>query len=498
VEVLRRLSGGQFASFSLFCYDAEVNEASPHRLRQNTLSRLASEQFDLLVLGGGIVGAGVARDAALRGLRVALIDKSDFAQGTSSRSSRLLHGGIRYLAQGRLALVREASLEKRVLASIAPHLVQPLAFVFPAYQSSPWPFWQLRIGVKVYDLLCGGQNLGKSEALENSRVEQFAPGLSASGRKGAVRYFDGFTQDARLVLDTLRSAANAGASVANYVAFEQLARTSGQIAEVRDVLTNSRFPIRAAAIVNATGPWAQNLGLSRVQLRLTKGIHLVFERSRFPVQDAVVITSDQRILFVIPWGERVITGTTDTDYNGDKDQVVPTESDAAYVLANLNAYFPDLKLGEADIVSSWAGLRPLISHGRGRPSDISRSHEIIEVDKGWWDVAGGKLTTYRLMAEQTVDKVVAAIGKNVHPCSTKTQPLLREKETVNISGVVPPSFSEELIRHFCENEWAIQVDDIMQRRAGWRFYFRDSGLLAEQTAAAMAQVVASTAKLQDA
>src|SRR5688572_7591345 len=190
--------------------------------REKALRALAADRRDLLVIGGGIVGAGVARDAALRGMKVGLVDANDFAFGTSSRSSRLLHGGIRYLAQGRIGLVREASVEKRILHEIAPHLVEPLAFCFPSYRGSQWPLWQLRIGVKIYDLLCGGRNFGKSEGMNAARTMEMYPGLSADGLTGAVRYFDGFTNDARLVIDTLRSAAKGGAIVANYVRFNSV------------------------------------------------------------------------------------------------------------------------------------------------------------------------------------------------------------------------------------------------------------------------------------
>src|SRR5688572_20862066 len=190
--------------------------------RERILTGLGGQRFDLLVIGGGIVGAGVARDAALRGMKVALIDAHDFAFGTSSRSSRLLHGGIRYLAQGRIGLVREASIEKTILHRIAPHLAEPRAFCFPTYRGSQWPLWQMRIGVKIYDLLCGGRNFGKSEGMNAARTMEICPGLTGEGLTGAVRYYDGFTNDARLVIDTLRSAAKGGAIVANYVRFNSV------------------------------------------------------------------------------------------------------------------------------------------------------------------------------------------------------------------------------------------------------------------------------------
>src|SRR5580765_1218463 len=240
------------------------------------LSEFAKAPLDVLVIGGGIVGAGVARDAAMRGLRVGLVERHDFAFGTSSRSSRLLHGGLRYLAQGRVGLVREASVEKTIVHRIAPHLAEPLPFLFPTYRGNKdWRLWQLKIGVKVYDLLCGGRNLGKSTWLNTDEVTGKVPSLRADGLSGAVRYYDGFTNDARLTLDTLRSASKAGAILVNYCRFRNSARSELWDCEVENVLTGKTLQVRARHVVNATGPWADGLPHSEVKLRVTKGIHVV-------------------------------------------------------------------------------------------------------------------------------------------------------------------------------------------------------------------------------
>ena len=284
------------------------------------VSKLIHQSLDLLVVGGGIVGSGVARDAAMRGLTTAVIDKLDFASGTSSRSSRLLHGGIRYLAQGRIGLVREASREKMVINRIAPHLSDPLAFIFPTHKHSTWSLWKLGIGVKIYDLLCGGRNLGKSSVLGRNRIHKLLPGLKTKKLTGAVRYFDGLTNDARLVLDTLRSASHHGATVMNYVQFIDAQPEKDHLpCELQNTTTIQSFEILTKCVVNATGPWSHELPGSETSLRLTKGVHLVVERSRLPVPDAVVFAEGARILFAIPWGERVILGTTDTDYDGPID-----------------------------------------------------------------------------------------------------------------------------------------------------------------------------------
>ena len=363
---------------------------NPSAKRQAALRSLQSGPLDVLIIGGGIVGSGVARDAAMRGLRVGLVEQHDFASGTSSRSSRLLHGGLRYLAQGRIGLVHEASVEKKVIHQIAPHLADPLPFIFPTYGGNrDWVLWQLKIGVKVYDLLCAGRNLGKSTWLSQSQVLERVPGLAQDGLKGAVRYYDGFTNDARLTIDTLRSAAASGAVVLNYCRFKDAARTDLWECQLDDRLARRGFNVRARAVVNATGPWADGLPHSRVKLRLTKGIHLVVERTRMPVSDTVVMTEGKRILFVIPWGERTILGTTDTDYDGPLDDVRADATEIAYVLKVTNQFFPATRLTQRDLISAWAGLRPLLADPKGEPSDISRAHEIHSPEPGWWDVAGG-------------------------------------------------------------------------------------------------------------
>ena len=448
---------------------------------------LGAAPLDVLVIGGGIVGAGMARDAALRGLRTGLVEQRDFASGTSSRSSRLLHGGIRYLAQGRIGLVWEASREKTVLERIAPHLSQPLAFLFPTRTGTNWPRWQLSIGVRLYDLLCGVRYLGRSSSLSRRRMIEQLPGLTADGLTGGVRYFDALTNDSRLVLDTVRSAAKAGAMVHNYVRLDDARQEDGQwICQLTDLRDQSSHVVHARTVINATGPWSDRLPNSKTSLRLTKGIHLVVEARRLPVPDAVVITEGDRILFVIPWGDRVILGTTDTDYHGPLDEPACDEADVAYVLRHVNAAFPPAELGAGDIVSRWSGLRPLVASSSGKPSDISRRHEISMSHPGWWDVTGGKLTTYRAMGEEAVDAVVAYLRKTAAPCRTATTPLLGPEELGWGSGILPPPVSAEVVQHYCRAEWARHLDDVMIRRTSWRHYHRNQLELADQVAGWMA------------
>jgi glycerol-3-phosphate dehydrogenase len=461
--------------------------------RTETRRQLESAPLDVLVIGGGIVGAGVARDAAMRGLRVGLVEQHDFAFGTSSRSSRLLHGGLRYLAQGRIGLVHQASVEKKVIHRIAPHLAQPLPFLFPTYRGNrQWVLWQLKLGVKVYDALCGGRNFANSTWLSRQELLRKVPGLKAEGLQGGVRYYDGFTNDARLTLDTLRSAARDGAMVLNYCRFIQAGSGLTWDCEVEDRFEERKFAVKAHAVVNAGGPWAETVPHSRVKLRLTKGVHLVLPKSRLPVEETVVMTDGARILFAIPWGERTILGTTDTDYDGALDDVRADGADIEYLLRIANGFFANACLIPADIVSTWAGLRPLVADPSGKPSDISRAHEITQPEPLWWEITGGKLTTYRLMAEEAVDRIARELrsrGLNkqkLQDCRTASEPLLPGAEVQGVSGLLPPTAVAEAVDHYCSREWALHLDDVMVRRSGWHYYRTDRCALAERVALRMA------------
>lgn len=445
------------------------------------------EQADLLVIGGGIVGAGVARDAAMRGLRTCVIDQQDFSAGTSSRSSRLLHGGIRYLAQARIGLVRESSREKMVLSRIAPHLTEPLAFIFPTRRHSHWSRWKLSLGVRLYDVLCGNGNLGVSSVMSEPQTLKLLPGLCSENLTGSVRYYDGLTSDARLTLDTLRSAQQHGAMVANYVKFvDSHYRGEAWHCVLQNQESQVSYEVAAKCVVNATGPWSPGIPHSKANLRLTKGVHLVVDRARFPVPDAVVLAEDYRILFAIPWGNRVILGTTDTDYEGPLGSPTCDPEDQQYVLDVVNSAFPKACLTATDIISTWAGLRPLVADKHGRPSDISRRHEITMNHPGWWDVTGGKLTSYRLMAEETIDAVVRFLGLSNSTCRTAQVPLLESGQCDTVSGVLPPPVSREVVQHYCRAEWARHLDDVMVRRTSWRYYHIDHLAIAQTVAEWMA------------
>lgn len=369
---------------------------------------------DVLIIGGGITGAGIARDAALRGFRTALVDKADFGAGTSSHSSRLIHGGIRYLEQRAFRLVFEASRERRVLLKIAPHLVRPLAFLFPVYRGGRIPGWKLRAGMWLYDLLAAFRNVRRHRWLRAKKVRRVEPGLRDRGLVGAALYYDAQVDDARLVIATVRSAARAGALVANYVETTALLKPDGQVrgATIRDVLTGQTATIRANVVVNATGPWSD--ALRRLDdpnaaplLRPTKGAHVVVPRRRMSNEHAVTLISqiDGRVMFVLPWGELSYIGTTDTDADSSPDALRVTSADVTYLLRSANAAFPGAHLTTNDVVSAWAGLRPLLRQDHANPSQVSREHRVEESAQGLVSIVGGKLTTYRVMARDVVDRV---------------------------------------------------------------------------------------------
>ncbi len=389
--------------------------------RAAALDAMAAEPMDVLIIGGGITGAGIARDAALRGLRVALVDKSDVAGGTSSRSSRLIHGGLRYLEHGDLRLVFEASRERRILLRIAPHLVRPLPFLFPAYRGARVPPWKLRAGLWLYDLLAAFRNVHAHRWLGAKRVRALEPGLRDKDLAGAGLYYDAQTDDARLALATLRSAATAGALIASYTEVLALAKPDGRVAgaSVRDVLTGRRLELRARVVVNATGPWVDAVRrldepAATPLLRLSKGAHVAVPRARIGNTHAVTLTSplDGRVMFVLPWGDVSYIGTTETEETVPPERARTTGDDAVYLLRSANAFFPRARLAPHDVVSTWAGLRPLLAPDRSRSAGaVSREHRIVESASGLITIAGGKLTTYRVMGRDVMDRVASRLRK---------------------------------------------------------------------------------------
>ncbi len=389
--------------------------------RGDALAALGRDTLDVLVVGGGINGAGITRDAAMRGLRVALVERGDLASGTSSRSSKLIHGGLRYLEQGDVRLVLEAVRERERLQRLAPHLVRPQEFVFPLYRGGPLGPLKLAAGLWAYDLLAGFWNVRRHRMLSPKAVAEAEPALLRDGLCGAGQYWDCRTDDARLVLETALSAAGEGALIVSYAEVAGFVKEGGRIVGARVVdRLGGEVVARAQVVVNAAGPWVDRVVAldapeTPPRLRLTKGVHVVVPHERVGNRAAVVLSAvaDRRVMFVIPWGAHTLVGTTDTDHPGGPD-VPPTvePSDVCYLLDTVNHYFPAARLASGDVVSAFAGLRPLIAP-RGKatmsPSAVSREEEVFTSPSGLISIAGGKLTTYRLVAKTVVDRVVDAL-----------------------------------------------------------------------------------------
>jgi glycerol-3-phosphate dehydrogenase len=396
---------------------------TPRVRRERALDALARETFDLLVIGGGINGAGVARDAAMRGLRTAVVERGDFASGTSSRSSKLIHGGLRYLEHGHVRLVLQAVRERERLRRLAPHLVRPQEFLFPLYRGGPIGPLKLAAGLWTYDLLAGLWNVRRHRMLRAAAVHEAEPALRREGLRGAGLYWDCRTDDARLVLETMLAAAAEGAVAVSYADVTALVREGERVggARVTDRLGGREVEVRARVVVNAAGPWVDVVaGLDAggpPRLRLTKGVHVVVQRDRLGNRAALVLHAvrDRRLMFVIPWGAHSLVGTTDTDHPGGPETPPVVEaSDVAYLLETVNHYFPGAGLGPDDVVSAFAGLRPLVGAADAAhvaPSRVSREEEIFTSASGLISVAGGKLTTYRLVAASVVDQVVGILRR---------------------------------------------------------------------------------------
>jgi glycerol-3-phosphate dehydrogenase len=378
---------------------------------------LEQEVFDLLILGGGIVGAGVGLDATLRGLRVALIDKGDFASGTSSASSKLVHGGLRYLETGDFGLVYEALHERCLLLENAPHLVRPLRFVLPFYRGARMPPWKWRLGLTLYDMLAGRGNLRRSRPLTAGQIEREFPGLRRGGLLGGVEYFDAQMDDARLCLEVIQSAACEGARVCNYVAAKAFVIENGRITGIQalDHIDGRELTIRARQVVNATGPWVDEVcrlagDTAPPKLEPTKGVHILAPGRGLAAAFLLLHPADGRVFFVIPWMGRTLIGTTDTFPHEGPDGLHVEEEDRRYLLEGHNNYLePALELG--DLCGTFVGLRPLIHARAGQPSALSREFHLFTSPGGLLSVAGGKYTTYRHMAEVITDAVMDRLGR---------------------------------------------------------------------------------------
>jgi glycerol-3-phosphate dehydrogenase len=403
--------------------------------RAEIVKKLQNEQFDVLVIGGGITGAGIVLDAATRGMKMALVEMQDFAAGTSSRSTKLVHGGLRYLKQLEVNMVAEVGKERAIVYENGPHVTTPEWMLLPMHQGGTFGKFTTSIGLRVYDFLAGVKKSERRTILSAEETLAKEPLVKQNGLKGGGYYVEYRTDDARLTIEVMKAAVAHGAAAINYSRVMKLIYENGKVTGVliQDQLTDEEYIIHANKVVNAAGPWVDTIremdhSKSGKVLQLSKGVHLVIDQSRFPLKQAIYFdTPDGRMVFAIPRDGKAYVGTTDTFYNEDAVNPRMTVSDRSYLIKAINYMFPDVQFSEADIESSWAGVRPLIFEEGKNASEISRKDEIWESESGLITIAGGKLTGYRKMAETVVDLLAEKFhveeGKNYPACQTKHLPI---------------------------------------------------------------------------
>jgi glycerol-3-phosphate dehydrogenase len=461
--------------------------------REQSFNKLKEQsRFDVVVIGGGCTGLGVALDAVARGLTVALFESHDFASGTSSRSTKLLHGGVRYLAQGHIPLVREALRERSRLLANAPHVAHPMSFVMPSFKWWEKPFYG--VGLKVYDALAGSHGLGATEFLSTSDTQQALPGVRPEGLSGGVRYLDGQFNDARLAIDIARTAASMGALMFNYCAVAELVQDAGQVVGVRvvDTETQQSFSVQSGCVINATGVWADSLRREPNQMPSAKlvepsrGVHLVVKRDFMPTDTAMMIpkTRDGRVLFIVPWLGHLILGTTDTPVKEALREPHADKADVDLILSEA-AHYLQRAPTRADVLSTWAGLRPLVQNaGADSTKSISREHTIEVAANGLLTVVGGKWTTYRAMSE---DVLLHALDAKRLPTGTTALSVTGDLpiagadspcNTADITLAADPDF----VRFAVKFEYVRGLEDLLARRS--RALFLDARL-AEKLAPAV-------------
>ena len=404
--------------------------------RNDITNTLGTEKFDVLIIGGGITGAGIALDAASRGMKTALIEMQDFASGTSSRSTKLVHGGLRYLKQFEIKEVAELGKERAIVYENGPHVTTPEWMLLPFHKGGTFGPASTALGLKVYDFLAGVKRSERRKMLNLEQTIKRAPLIKRQGLQGSGYYVEYRTDDARLTIEVAKSASEKGAILLNYAkaegfVYDDRNKISG--VQVRDMITNEMMTVQATKVVNAAGPWVDDVkeidGHSNGKnLILSKGIHLVFDQSVFPLHQAIYFdTPDKRMIFAVPRDGKAYVGTTDTFFEGDPKEMQITEEDRTYILNAIHYMFPAVSVSEKDVESSWAGVRPLIHEDGKNPSEISRKDEIWESERGLITIAGGKLTGYRKMAETVVNKIAGLLkqeqGMQFKRSNTKNMPI---------------------------------------------------------------------------
>ncbi|MED1949524.1 glycerol-3-phosphate dehydrogenase/oxidase [Brevibacillus centrosporus] len=424
--------------------------------RVSYLEQLAKSTVDLLVIGGGVTGAGIALDAAARGLTVGLVEKQDFASGTSSRSTKLVHGGLRYLKQGDIQLVREVGRERAILHRNAPHIVIPEKMILPIVEKGTYGKLATSVGLYVYDLLAGVKRNERRKMLSKQETLLAEPLLRHDILKGSGLYYEYRTDDARLTIEVLKTASAYGAICLNYTEATDFIFTNGRVTGIiaKDQVKGKAYTLTAKKIVNATGPWVDRLrekdqSLSGKRLHLTKGVHLVVPYDRLPLRQAVYFdVADKRMIFAIPRNRSTYIGTTDTNYQGELERPSVTRQDVDYLLQAVNDMFPNVQLTEKDITSSWAGLRPLIHEDGKSPSELSRKDEVFFSHSGLITIAGGKLTGFRKMAERVVDIVAGQLAKEEGRVfkSCSTHEIVLAGGAFSSAAVIPAYIREQVQR----------------------------------------------------
>lgn len=406
--------------------------------RKHQLDHMSKFEYDLLIIGGGITGAGIALDASMRGLNVALVEMQDFSEGTSSRSTKLIHGGLRYLKQMQVNVVRETGRERAIVYENGPHVTTPEWMLLPFHKGGTFGEFTTSLGLKVYDSLAQVDKNERRNMLTKQEVIERVPNIKSDGLRGGGHYVEYKTDDARLTVEVMKKAASYGADAVNYVKADGFLYDNGTVTGIKakDVLRNDTYEIKSKAVVNATGPWVDEVRANdqagrqtKKHLVHTKGVHIVFKQEDFPLTQAVYFDTkdDGRMIFAIPRAGKTYVGTTDTFYGENKARPKAETEDKAYLVDAINFMFPTLNIDISMIESSWAGIRPLIQSGSKNASDISRKDEIWHSTSGLITIAGGKLTGYRHMAEEIVDEVAEYLKKhhkmNVKKVSTKNEPV---------------------------------------------------------------------------
>ncbi|MBO1000392.1 FAD-dependent oxidoreductase [Bacillus sp. SD075] len=403
--------------------------------REETIGLLKKEKYDVVVIGGGITGAGIALDATTRGMKVALVEMQDFAAGTSSRSTKLVHGGLRYLKQFEIKMVAEVGKEREIVYENGPHVTTPEWMLLPMHKGGTFGKFSTSIGLRVYDFLAGVKKAERRKMLSADETLKREPLVKKEGLKGGGYYVEYRTDDARLTIEVMKAAVDKGATPINYIKVDKLLYDNGKVngVQVADILSGESFEIYADKVINAAGPWVDSIrekdqSKKGKTLKLSKGVHVVIDQSKFPLKQALYFdTPDGRMIFAIPRAGKAYVGTTDTFYEGDPAVPTVTTEDRAYLLKSIHYMFPEVNITDEDIESSWAGVRPLILEEGKDPSEISRKDEIWESDSGLITIAGGKLTGYRKMAKTTVDllagKFAQQYNKTYPASSTKRMPI---------------------------------------------------------------------------